>query len=170
MLKKIAQPAPGLSNAHYAIVAATYNREYTDALVESARRELQGARVEVIRVPGSFEIPAVAARLALMRKLRFEAIICFGVILQGKTSHAQNIAESVSNALALLQVQTQRPIVHGVLHFENEQQARERCFGTEHNRGTEAARTAMKMVQVFRELGALEKKVRHPSRRRTFTT
>src|SRR5437868_4041136 len=98
MLKKIAKSSPSASNARYAIVAATYNREYTDALVEAALGELKGARVEVIRVPGSFEIPAVAARLASMRSPRFEAILCFGVILQGQTSHAQNIAESVSNA------------------------------------------------------------------------
>ena len=79
-------------------------------------------------------------------------IICFGVILQGKTSHAQNIAEAVSGALALLQVQARRPIIHGVLHFENEEQAQERCFGKKHNRGIEAARTAKEMVSVFREL------------------
>jgi 6,7-dimethyl-8-ribityllumazine synthase len=150
MLKEIAKGGGG-EKGKYAIVAANYNQEYTDALVEAAVRELQGAeRLEVIRVPGSFEIPAVASALA--ESGVFEAIICFGVILQGKTSHAQNIAEAVSNALAMLQVQARLPIVHGVLHFENEEQARVRCFGTEHNRGIEAARTAKAMVGVFRKL------------------
>jgi 6,7-dimethyl-8-ribityllumazine synthase len=111
--------------------------------------------VQVVRVPGAFEIPAVAARLAADVSPSFDAIICFGVILQGKTSHAQNIAESVSHALAMLQVQSQMPIIHGVLHFDNEEQARVRCFGVEHNRGTEAARTAIKMAQIFRELDGL---------------
>jgi 6,7-dimethyl-8-ribityllumazine synthase len=153
MLKQIA-PAEGTpARGNYAIVAATYNREYVDALVSAAVKELQGVEaVQVVRVPGSFEIPAVAARLATAVSPGFDAIICFGVIFQGKTSHAQNIAEAVSNALAMLQIQTQMPIIHGVLHFENEEQGRVRCFGTEHNRGIEAARTAMKMVQVFREL------------------
>jgi 6,7-dimethyl-8-ribityllumazine synthase len=157
MLKQIAPPESALVRGNYAIVAASYNREYVDALVEAATNELKGAdQVQVVRVPGAFEIPAVAARLASGVSPNFDAIICFGVILQGKTSHAQNIAESVSNALAMLQVQTQMPIIHGVLHFENEEQARVRCFGTEHNRGIEAARTAIKMAQVFRELDGLE--------------
>lgn len=156
MLKKIAKSGAAPAKANYAIVAANYNQEYTDALVKSACRELKGAgRVEVIRVPGSFEIPAVASALASSSHPRFEAIICFGVIFQGKTSHAQNIAEAVSNALAMLQVRAKLPIVHGVLHFENEQQGRERCFGTKHNRGLEAARTAKAMVAVFRDLRTL---------------
>jgi 6,7-dimethyl-8-ribityllumazine synthase len=159
MLKKIAKTDSNKAGeGNYAIVAATYNREYTDALVEAARKELTGAKhVEILRVPGSFEIPAIASRLASMKTPRFDAIICFGVIFRGKTSHAQNIAEAVSNALALLQVQSKRPIIHGVLHFENEKQARIRCFGAEHNRGIEAARTAIKMVALSRQLDALQK-------------
>lgn len=153
MLKQIAPAEAAAERGNYAIVAAMYNREYVDALVQAAVNELKGAEhVQVVRVPGSFEIPAVAARLASAVSPGFDAIICFGVIFQGKTSHAENIAEAVSHALAMLQVQTQMPIIHGVLHFENEEQARVRCFGAEHNRGIEAARTAMKMVQVFREL------------------
>ncbi len=159
MLKKIAKTdSSGTGQGTYAIVAATYNREYTDALVQSAQNELKGAKhLEIIRVPGSFEIPAIASRLASMKSPKFDAIICFGVIFQGKTSHAQNISEAVSNALAILQIQSKRPIIHGVLHFENEKQARIRCFGIEHNRGIEAARTAMKMVEVSRNLDVFEK-------------
>jgi len=159
MLKKIAKANSNEGrNGTYAIVAATYNREFTDALVQSAQNELKDAKhLEIIRVPGSFEIPAIASRLASMKTPKFDAIICFGVIFQGKTSHAQNISEAVSNALAILQVQSRKPIIHGVLHFENEKQARIRCFGVEHNRGIEAARTAMKMVSVSRDLDVLEK-------------
>ncbi len=157
MLKTIENSELKAVRGAYAIVAANYNHEYTDALVRSALEELKGAeRVEVIRVPGSFEIPAVASRLAGMKRPEFHAIICFGVILEGKTSHAQNIADAVSHALALLQVQACKPVIHGVLHFQNEEQARIRCSGTEHNRGIEAARTAIKMVSVFAKLDALE--------------
>jgi len=154
MLKKIAK-AQGTAKGNYAIVAAMYNTEYTDSLVESAVRELKSAsKVEILRVPGSFEIPAVASRLTTATNPKFDAIICFGVIFQGKTSHANHIAEAVSNSLAMLQVHARLPIIHGVLHFETEEQARVRCFGTEHNRGIEAARTAMKMVELWRELDA----------------
>ena len=143
------------TNAAVAIVAAKYNGKYTDALVESAKEELAAggiSRVEVVRVPGSFEIPVVAARLANANDPEFEAIICFGAIFQGQTSHAQNIADSVSHSLADLQIHSGKPIIHGVLLFQDEEQASVRCFGKEHNRGIEAARTAIEMVRVMRSL------------------
>ncbi len=152
MLKKIAARS-GKGGGRFAIVAAKYNPEYTDALVASAEKELRGAKaaeIKIVRVPGSFEVPVVAASLAKRR--RFDVIICFGVILRGKTTHAQQIADAVSNALAQIQINTFVPIIHGVLLFENEEQARERCFGTTHNRGTEAGRVALEMREVMRSL------------------
>ncbi|HVK58809.1 MAG TPA: 6,7-dimethyl-8-ribityllumazine synthase [Candidatus Kapabacteria bacterium] len=161
MLTKISDRESSIS-APVAIVAARYNSTYTDALVESAQRELTSAgitRIEVVRVPGSFEIPVVAARLAQANDPEFEAIICFGAILQGQTSHAQNIADSVSKSLADLQIHSGKPIIHGVLLFQNEEQARVRCFGTDHNRGIEAARTAVEMVRVMRSLQNFEREL-----------
>ena len=161
MLTKISERGERI-NAAVAIVAAKYNPTYTDALVQSAQEELTAggiSRVEVVRVPGSFEIPVVAARLAAANDPDFEAIICFGAIFQGKTSHAQNIADSVSYSLADLQVQSGKPIIHGVLLFQDEEQARVRCFGKEHNRGIEAARTAIEMVRVMRSLQNFEREL-----------
>jgi 6,7-dimethyl-8-ribityllumazine synthase len=159
VLTKISERESSI-NAAVAIVAAKYNPTYTDALVQSARDELTASgvsRIEVVRVPGSFELPAVAARLAQANDPEFEAIICFGAIFQGKTSHAQNIADSVSHSLADLQIHSGKPIIHGVLLFQDEEQARIRCFGTEHNRGIEAARTAVEMVRVMRSLQNFER-------------
>jgi 6,7-dimethyl-8-ribityllumazine synthase len=153
MLKKIASPSRKKTGGRFAIIAARYNGEYTDALVMAAEKELrtaEAAQIEIIRVPGSFEIPVVAAILAHAR--RFDAIICFGAILRGKTTHAQQIADGVTSALARIQIETLVPVIHGVLLFENEQQARERCLGTEHNRGTEAARVALEMREVIGNL------------------
>lgn len=161
MLTKISE-REGKINAAVAIVAASYNPTYTDALVQFAREELAASgvsRIEVVRVPGSFEIPVVAARLARANDPDFEAIICFGAIFQGQTSHAQTIADSVSHSLADLQVQTGKPIIHGVLLFQDEEQARVRCFGKEHNRGIEAARTALEMVRVMRALQNFEREL-----------
>ncbi|HTG45991.1 MAG TPA: 6,7-dimethyl-8-ribityllumazine synthase [Verrucomicrobiae bacterium] len=155
MLKPVARGAVRASQGKFAIVAAQYNREYTDALVDNAVAELKKAGaviIEIIRVPGAFEVPVVAGRLTAANHPKFDVILCFGVILQGATSHAQNIAQSVSDALALLQIQRGVPIIHGVLHFENEEQARVRCLGSEHNRGREAARTALEMAEVQRNL------------------
>ncbi len=149
-------------NAAIAIVAARYNSKYTEALVTAAQEELTASgvqRVEAVWVPGSFEVPVVAGRLAQANDPIFEAIICFGAIFQGETSHAQNIADSVSHSLAELQIRHDKPIIHGVLLFHDEEQARVRCFGKEHNRGIEAARTAVEMVRVMRGLQHFEREL-----------
>jgi 6,7-dimethyl-8-ribityllumazine synthase len=149
-----------IRNAAVAIVAAKYNARYTDALVQSARTELKGlgvTRIEVVRVPGSFEIPVVADRLTRVNDPSFDAIICFGAIFQGETTHAQNIADAVSYTLAELQVRSGKPMIHGVLLFLNEEQAEVRCFGADHNRGVEAARTAVDMIRVMRSLENFER-------------
>lgn len=154
MLKKIAKPS-GAAGGNYAIVGARYNARYTDALVKSAKKELLAGgaeRVEVVRVPGAFEVPVAARALALADQPKFDAIVCIGAILRGATTHAQQIADAVSQALADLQVAHGVPLIHAVLLFENAQQAEERCFGTEHNRGIEAGRVALEMNRVMRSL------------------
>ena len=157
MLKKISLKTHHRVGGRFAIVASRYNRRYVDAMVRAAVRTLQGAggSVDVIRVPGAFEIPAVAAKLALAEG--FDALICLGVVLRGATTHAQHIGEAVTNALVLLQVTCQIPVIHEVLLLENEDQARERCLDPKHNRGIEAAQTALEMAAVMRRLGRRSK-------------
>ena len=151
MLKKIRKGARGGAGGRYAIVAAKYNSRFTDALVRFAKEELKGAAsVRVIRVPGAFEVPLVAGRLA--RSGSVDAVICFGCVLRGATGHADHIVVGVTNALAQLQTESGVPMIHGVLLFDNEQQATERCLRKETNRGIEAARTAREMVQICLDL------------------
>lgn len=141
--------------ASFAIVASRYNAKYVDAMVKAAQQQLKKARaktVQVIRVPGAFEIPAVAARLCESNK--WSAIICLGVILRGQTDHAQQIGNAVSASLAQLQVQRALPIIHEVLLLENEAQAIVRCLDKKHNRGAEAAQTALEMARVMASLPA----------------
>lgn len=155
MLKKIKETKAAAHNGVFAIVASKYNDVYVDSMLKAARGVLTeaGAReIEVVRVPGAFEIPVVAAKLANSKAPHFSAIICLGVILRGATTHAQNIAEAVSQALAQIQVATHVPIVHEVLLLENKQQAIERCLSTEHNRGMEAAHTAVEMAEIMARL------------------
>ena len=151
MLQKI-QSKKIRSRGRFAIVASKYNARYVDAMLRAAKSEIirAGGQVEIIRVPGAYEIPVVAAKLA--RGQRFSGIICLGVILRGATTHAQHIGEAVSNALVQIQIQHEVPVIHEVLLLENAQQARERCLGRTHNRGTEAAQTALAMARVMAAL------------------
>src|SRR5213594_1422992 len=169
MLKPIRDKSLKTAVGRFAIVAAQYNARYVDAMLRLAKAEFKRAGVsglEVVRVPGSFEIPVVAARLASIQDAPYSAIVCLGVIFQGQTSHAQHIGQAVSQALAQLQVRSGVPVIHAVLLFENEEQARVRCLGTKHNRGLEAARTALAMARVMERLQRQENDREAAARRR----
>jgi len=157
MLKPVKPKAFRASEGRFAIVASQYNARYVNAMVKAARTELKRAgagKLQIIRVPGAFEIPAVAARLARTgtRGGQLSAIICLGVILRGQTVHAAHISEAVSRGLMQIQLRYEIPVIHEVLLLENEEQARVRCLGKTHNRGAEAAQTALAMAHVMGKL------------------
>ncbi|MBI2949807.1 MAG: 6,7-dimethyl-8-ribityllumazine synthase [Verrucomicrobia bacterium] len=157
MLKKHARNRKknALPGVRFAIVASKYNRRYVDGMLQAAKAALvqAGAReIEVVRVPGAFEIPVVAARLAAHSRRPFSAILCLGVILRGETTHAQHIGEAVSQALVHIQVAYHIPVIHEVLLLENEAQAQARCLSKTHNRGEEAAGTALEMARTMAAL------------------
>ena len=142
------------SKVRICIVASKYNEEFTDALVENAIDELSElmpqSRVDLIRVPGAFEIPVTIAHV-----LNREAPVCviaLGLIIRGATAHADLVAESVTTSLQQLAVSNRVPIIHEVLLVDDEKQAYARCIGANINRGREAARAATAMIDVFQEL------------------
>lgn len=154
MLKKLtARPQRRATGVRIAMVASKYNSRFVNGMLKAAQATLAkaGAEVLVVRVPGAFEIPVVAAELARATD-RPAAVICLGVILRGATHHAQTICDAITQSLARLQVDSGVPIIHEVLMVENAQQARERCLDPEHNRGVEAAQTALEMVEVMAAL------------------
>ena len=142
-------------NCRIAIVASRFNEALVDRLLAGCHQRLielglTENRIDVHRVPGAFEIPLAAQRAA--RTGRYAAVICLGVILRGQTSHAQQIADAVSASLARLQTRHAIPVIHEVLLLENQAQAVVRCLDKKHNRGAEAAQTALEMARVMASL------------------
>ena len=155
MLQKTTRKTTPQKAARIAIVASVYNAEYVDSMIDAALETLAGSgvnNVELIRVPGAFEIPVVAAKLAQRKRLRPEAVLCLGVILRGKTTHAEHIGQSVTQSLAQIATNTTVPMIHEVLLLENKAQAKERCLSPKTNRGFEAAHTALIMAGLIREI------------------
>ncbi len=154
MLKKIKVTGARATGGRFAIVASKYNARYVESMLRAATTILKqaGARdIQVVRVPGAFEIPVVAAKLAGGLPAP-SAIICLGVILRGATTHAQTVSDVVSFALGEISLRTQVPVIHEVLLLEDEAQARKRCLSRTHNRGAEAALTAIEMSRVLARL------------------
>lgn len=152
MLRKVQRSKHRSAGGNFFIVASRYNTRYVDAMLRAAEAELKAtaAKVRVIRVPGAYEIPVVAKKLARTEKPA--GIICLGVILRGQTVHAAHIGDAVSRALMEIQLAHEVPVIHEVLLLENEEQARVRCLGKTHNRGAEAAQTALEMARVMSRL------------------
>jgi 6,7-dimethyl-8-ribityllumazine synthase len=153
------RPAPLLIAKRFAVVASIYNSEFVDGLVAAAREELAaiapGSAVEVHRVPGSFEIP-LGVQFVVERR-NVDAVFAFGLLWQGETSHADLIATSVTKALLDISLRMKLPVLHEVIVAQTEEQARERCLGTTINRGTEAARAAVRMLQTLDAIRATQR-------------
>ena len=152
MLRKVQPKSSQSHGGSFAIVASRYNARYVDAMLRAAKAELWRAdvsRIQIIRVPGAYEIPVVVKRLARTAAPPLSAIICLGVILRGQTVHAAHIGEAVNRALMEIQIAHEIPVVHEVLLLENEEQARARCLDPKRNRGREAAQTALAMARVM---------------------
>ena len=144
-----AVPRARAAKIRIGVVAARYNRALADALLTSTLRILAGLgarKVEIFRVPGSYEIPVLAARLA--QTGRFDALVALGVVLQGGTSHAEHIAAADAVNLQRIAVETGVPVIHQILTPRTERDARARvCL-----RGEEAARAAVEMAQTIKNV------------------
>jgi 6,7-dimethyl-8-ribityllumazine synthase len=141
----------------FGIVVARFNELVTAQLLKGAedalvRHGVDPDAIEVAWVPGSFEIPVVAKRMAALG--RYDAVICLGALIRGATPHFDVLASSVTSSLLQLSVQHDLPVINGVLTTENIEQALERAGTKAGNKGYDAAVTAIEMVSVLRQLGA----------------
>lgn len=139
-----------------AVIVSRVNEEMTAGLLEGARQALVdgGVRpddVDVVHVPGAFEIPLAAQRVA--RSGRYDAVVCIGCLIKGDTMHFEYIAAAVSQGITAAALQTDVPMAFGVLTTLTEAQAAERAAPGPGNKGAEAARAALEMVAVLRPFG-----------------
>jgi 6,7-dimethyl-8-ribityllumazine synthase len=140
-------------NARIAIVVAEFNKEITGNLLACALSELrdQGMKLNQIKtvwVPGAYELPYAALQLAKTKK--FDAVICFGCVIKGDTSHDVHVAGWAAIGIGRASLATGVPIMFGVLTPNNETQARKRSRPGPLNRGKEVAEAALAMIRLKR--------------------
>jgi 6,7-dimethyl-8-ribityllumazine synthase len=143
------------TGARYAIIASRWNPRITDALVAAARKTFVDHGVsedslDVIRVPGAWEIPVAIARLAPHR--RHAAFVALGCVVRGDTRHYEQVADGCSDALMRLQVEHRVPVANGVLAVDRFEDAQARADGSHGNKGEEAALVAIEMADLLARL------------------
>jgi 6,7-dimethyl-8-ribityllumazine synthase len=137
----------------FAIVVAEWNRSITAKLLDGALETLQAASVpeaniDVAWVPGSWEIPVVAQRLA--RSGNYVSVICLGAVIRGETSHDRYLNQGVSHALMEIALHSDLPVLFGVLTCESMEQAIHRAGGNVGNKGSECAEAALAMAGLLK--------------------
>jgi len=143
------------AGARVAVVAARFNAAIVERLLEGAletleRHGLPAAAVDVARVPGAFEIPLAAQRLAASR--RYQAVIALGAVIRGDTPHFEYVAGECARGLMQVGLESGVPVLFGVLTVEDLAQAEARAGRDQGNKGREAALAALEMISLLRAL------------------
>lgn len=138
------------------IVAARFNEFITSKLLSGAidglvRHEVAEEDIDVAWVPGAFEIPLIASKMAKSKK--YDAVICLGAVIRGSTSHYDYVCSEVSKGIAAVSLAADIPVMFGVLTTENIEQAIERAGTKAGNKGYDSAMAAIEMVDLQRKLG-----------------
>lgn len=139
----------------YGIVVSRFNEFITEKLLDGCYETLikngvEKKDIDVVKVPGTFEIPTVAK--VLLDQDKYHAIICLGCVIRGETSHYDHICTSVSNEISRLGSSSGMPVIFGVITCENVDQALARSGGKVGNKGIEAALAAVDMVKLLMEI------------------
>ena len=154
-MPKILEGKISAEGFRFAIIASRFNDFISSKLVDGAidalkRHGVEEGKVSLIKVPGSFEIPSVAKKLAKSDK--FDAIICLGAVIRGATPHFDFIAAEVAKGVASVALESDIPVTFGVLTTDNLEQAIERAGSKVGNKGWDAAISAIEMVNLFSQL------------------
>jgi 6,7-dimethyl-8-ribityllumazine synthase len=139
----------------FGIVASRFNDFISGRLIEGAvdaltRAGAEEKEIQIVRVPGAFELPIAAKKMA--KSGRFDAVICLGAVIRGATPHFEYISAEVSKGIASVGLETEVPVAFGVLTTDTIEQAIERAGTKAGNKGWDAAMSAIEMVDLFRKL------------------
>lgn len=137
------------------IVAARFNEFITSKLLSGAldtliRHDVKDENIDVAWVPGAFEIPLIASKMAKSKK--YDAVICLGAVIRGSTTHYDYVCSEVSKGIASISLNSEIPVMFGVLTTENIEQAIERAGTKAGNKGSDCAMSAIEMVNLIREI------------------
>jgi 6,7-dimethyl-8-ribityllumazine synthase len=140
----------------FALIVSRFNDFISSKLAEGAMDALKrhGAKDEqmtLVKVPGAFEIPLAASKLAASGK--YDAVICLGAVIRGSTPHFDYVAAEVSKGIATVALESKIPVTFGVLTTDNLEQAIERAGSKAGNKGWDAAMAAMEMANLFKDMG-----------------
>jgi len=143
------------SGLKVALIVSRFNEFITNKLLSGAldclhRHNADEKNITVIWVPGAFEIPPVAMKVA--QKGGFDAVICLGAVIRGATPHFDYVASEVSKGVALVSLQSQVPVIYGVLTTDTIEQAVERAGTKSGNKGFDAAMAAIEMAQLYKKI------------------
>ncbi len=146
------RPLPG---ARYAIIATRWNPKIVDALVAGARKTMlehgvTAERLDIVHVPGAWELPTAAAALA--RSDRYAALVALGCVVRGETRHYEHVADECARGLMRVALDHGLPVANGVLAVDEHKHAEARAGGAHGNKGEEAALVALEMADLQRQL------------------
>ena len=143
------------SGMKFALVASRFNSFLVEQLVKGAEDAFvrlggKATDLTLVRIPGAYESPVVAAKLAKSGK--FDAVVVLGAVIQGATPHAALINETTARAFAQLSLETGKPVLNGIVSADNLEQAVERCGTKQGNKGFAAVQAAIEAVDVLRQI------------------
>ena len=152
---KIIEGKLSISGKKFAIVFSRFNEFVGDGLLKAAnecllKHGVSEENIEVIKVPGAFEIPVTADRLASQKK--YDAIICLGVVIRGATAHFEYVSSACSSGIAQVALKYSLPVIFGVLTTDTIEQAIERAGSKAGNKGWDSALTAIEMADLFKSI------------------
>ena len=146
--------------ARFAIIASRWNPSIVDTLIEGAQRALtehgvDAEAIDVVRVPGAWEIPMAAAKLALTD--RYAALLALGCVVRGDTRHYEHVADGCAQGLMRVALDQGVPVLNGVLAVEHHEDAQARAGGAHGNKGEEVALAALEMTDLWRKLDSADR-------------